>query len=189
MKKSRRILRSTWDLHLASLLEASFETVEREFREHSGFVRWVAYYVLFPFSLFYVVFGLLVGQNVFDSLFVGLLVFSYSNFVPDLDTMLKPTEDRRLFRSTNAERFALLFFGPIFIYYLLSSQSKPIYSQSRKEFHKTSYLVAYAAFLAAVGLLFWNNWLERFSLTFFGSLGYACHLFIDGFIRIPFLKK
>lgn len=189
MKKTRRVLRSTWDSSLATLLQASFETVEREFSEHSGFVRWVGYYVIFPFSLFYVVFGLLVGQNVFDSLFVGLLVFSYSNFVPDLDSLLKPTDDRRLLRSTTSARFALLFFGPIFIYYLLSSQSSPIYSTKRKEFHHGFYLAAYAAFLFAVGFLFWNNWLERFSIAFFGSLGYACHLFVDGFIRIPFLKK
>jgi len=185
-KNSRSLLKRHWDSRLSRVIKTSFETVEREFFEHGGFVSWFARYIVFPFAIFYVVLGVLLGQNVLASLFISLLVFLYSNFVPDLDTLLTPTKDASRVRSTRFERLALLFFGPLTIYYLLSKEARPVFAGKPKEFHQLGYLLLYCLFLFLVGLVFWppNN-IRSASLAVFGGLGYASHLFVDGYIRLP----
>ncbi len=184
MKKTRREFKRIWDLKLANLIKATFEKFEGELSEHSTAMSWAVKHVILPASIFYVAAGLLIGKTVLDSLFLGFLVFVYSSFVPDLDSLLVVSKDKNK-KPDSLAKFALLFFGPVFVYYAISSEAKPIYVNKAKEFHSTKYLFAYGLFLLVVGLIFYANPVERLALPLFGLLGYMTHLSVDGFLKLP----
>ena len=183
MKKTRRVLKRHWDEKFSRFLRVSFKTLEREIIEHSAFMKWIVRYVLLPVSIFYVILGVFFEVNVLASLFIGFFVFLYSNFLPDFDSLLTPNTEPEKTRKSSVEKFGLLFFGPVFVYYLLSGRAQPIYCQRKKEFHSFKYLLAFCVFLFLVGLLFWGNSVKVLSLPFFGGLGYATHLFVDGYMK------
>ncbi len=144
---------------------------------------WMFRHVLLPACIFYVIAGLLFQKNVFDSLFLGLLVFVYSNFVPDWDSLLVVAANKPE-GYYPFEKLCLLFFGPLFVYYVVSEEAKPIYAKRPKEFHSLRGLLLYTTFLLIVGLVFYRNGLEQISLPFFGCLGYATHLAVDGCLKL-----
>ena len=182
MKRTRKNMKRIWDHRLASLVNATYEKFEAEIAEHDALIRWVAKNILLPVSVFYVIAGLFTKTNVYDSLFLGAIVFVYSNFVPDLDSLLVVSKDGRATKDW-VERLSLLFFGPLFVYYAISKEAKPISAEKLKEFHSTSYLVLYSLFLLLVGLVFYNNRLEQVSLPLYGAMGYATHLAVDGSLK------
>ena len=182
MKRTRKQLKRVWDIRLAYLVNASYEKFEAEIKEHGALIKWICKNILLPASLFYVIVGLLTKTNVFDSLFLGFIIFIYSNFVPDLDSILVVSRGKRV-KENLLERFGLLFFGPLFVYYAVSGEARPIFVKKPKEFHSVNYLLLYSLFLLVVGLVFYGNVLEQFSLPFFGAMGYAAHLAIDRSFR------
>ncbi len=178
MKKTRKSFRKIWDARLARLVNATFEKFEEELDEHGVLMAWAVKHILLPVSVFYAIAGLFFRNNIFDSLFLGLMVFIYSNFVPDLDSLMVVAKGKHK-KFWSLEKFGLLFLGPLFVYYAISGEAKPIYAKKPKEFHTVRYLLLYCAFLLAVGLVFYSNLLEQLSLPFFGFLGYAIHLAVD----------
>lgn len=191
MQKTRTLLRQKWDAKLALFVKTSFERFEEEISEHGHFIKWVFKYVIVPLCIFFLLAGFFFQENMMGSLFIGLLIFLYSNFVPDLDSLLTPTGNREKTRHNRFEKYGLLFAGPLFLYYLLSGEAKPVFVPKAKEFHQTRYLLFYTAFLLLVGLIFWQHPLKNLVLPIFGFLGYATHLFVDGYFKAlnRFLKK
>lgn len=179
MKRTKRLLRKKWDGVFSSFVRAEFLKVESEFKEHAALMRWVFLRILVPLAVFYVLAGVLLFEvYMVGSLFLGSLFFVYSNFLPDLDSLMIPTKKRKL-SSRWFEKYSLLLFAPIFVYYAASGQAKPIYSTTPKEFHRIKALAIYAIFLFALGFLFWRNPLQHTILPIFGGLGYATHLAVD----------
>lgn len=183
LKKTRAKFKKIWDSKLSRLVNATFEKFEAELKEHGKLMKWIFKRVLIPLSILYIVFGLLIQKNVLDSLFLGFLVFIYSGFVPDLDSLLVVATKKR--KETDIlEKLGLLFLGPIFVYYAVSGESKPIHAKKPKEFHSIFYLIIYILFLLVIGIIFYGNILERLSLPLFGGLGYATHLALDGYFKL-----
>jgi hypothetical protein len=129
--------------------------------------------------------GFFFGNNVVDSLFLGLVIFVYSHFLPDL---LSPFRIRNTKEKNNdgtlVKKYALLFLAPIFIF-LLFGDRMPAF-RTAEHFHNIKSFGAYSIFLFLLGLVFYGNipfsWgriLEVFSLTIFGSIGYITHLKVD----------
>jgi hypothetical protein len=166
----------------------TFKKIKEETTEHVGGVFSAFKKIVLPMSVVYLLTGLLLGNNVIDSLFLSVLVFIYSSFLPDL---LSP------FRTKNRQRqnldkswlrnCLLLFLAPLFIV-LLWGDGTPIF-RTAEHFHNLRSLGAYSVFLSLLGFVFYVNVpfslgriLEMFSLAIFGSIGYAVHLRIDGIL-------
>lgn len=183
MKRTKRLLRKKWDSAFYSFIRASFYKFENEFIEHAALMKWVALRVLLPLAVFYVLVGLLFFEAyLVGSIFLGSLFFIYSNFLPDLDSLIITTRKRKLSSSWSG-KYALLLFAPVFVYYAVSGQAKPIYSTKAKEFHSIDSLITYVIFLFLLGFLFWRNPIQHTILPVFGGLGYFTHLVVDKVIR------
>lgn len=183
MQRTRRLLRREWDETFYNIVRASFRKFENEFAEHAALMKWVGLRILVPVAIFYVLAGLVFFKvHLLGSLFLGSLFFIYSNFLPDLDSLISVTKNKEL-SSRWIEKYALLSLAPVFIYYAVSGQARPIYSGKPKEFHNGDSLTVYVIFLFLVGMLFWSDPLQRTILPVFGGLGYATHLAVDKIIR------
>lgn len=178
VKKFKRYASESSRLLFKSRLSAL--KIRSEIVEHLSFVKWASKRIFLPISFLYIVLGFIFHIRIFDSLFVNFLIFVYSNFLPDLDSVFKKNSQR--FKSY--KQYLFLFFAPLYLFYLFSENSKKIYSKAAKPFHNFQSLFAYGLFLSAVGLLFYGNWLEIISIPLFGVFGYAIHLSIDGYLRI-----
>jgi hypothetical protein len=181
MEQSRLALKRVWDGLLARFIGHAFDKVTGEFDEHRGLLVWVAKRVLLPVCLFYVVVGLLLGRNFLGPLFAGLLVFVYSNFLPDLDSLIKVSERNP---SPWHEKYLLLLFAPVFVYYAVSGNARVIHCREPKVFHSLKSLAAYSAFMAVAGFFFWESPLGWSVLPVFAGLGYATHLAVDGYLHL-----
>lgn len=182
MKKTRARLKHVWDNTLEDAVAHSFEKFSGEVSEHGQMLKWVASRILLPFSIFYIIIGFWLKQNIFDSLFLGLIIFIYSNFLPDLDSLIRVTKHKNKL-SAWYDKYILLFFAPVFIYYAVSGRAKPIYSLRQKEFHTLKAFAAYMGFIIIVSAIFWGNNLERIAFLLFTALGYTTHLVVDGYIK------
>ncbi|VVB59574.1 Uncharacterised protein [uncultured archaeon] len=179
MKKTNRLLRRKWDDIFYCLIKATFDKFGNEVSEHAAFMKWVAKRILMPLTVFYVLTGLIFFKiYVVGSLFLGALFFIYSNFLPDLDSLMIATNDKKRVSEWH-EKYLLLFFAPVLVYYAVSGQAKPIYTTKGKEFHTTKALVTYVCFLFLFGLVLWRNPLQHTILPIFGGLGYLTHLAVD----------
>ena len=88
MKKTHSGFKKIWDLKISSLVNASFNKFESELNEHGKLMKWTLKHVLLPVAVLYLAVGLIIGKRVVDSLFIGFLLFIYSGFVPDLDSLM-----------------------------------------------------------------------------------------------------
>lgn len=179
MKRTNTILMKKWDDVFYCLIKATFDKFGSEVSEHAAFMKWVAKRILMPLAVFYVLTGILFFEiYVVGSVFLGALFFIYSNFLPDLDSLMTPTKDKKKL-SKWPEKYMLLFFAPVLVYYAVSGQAKQIYTAKGKEFHSVKALITYMAFLFVVGQIFWRNPLQHTILPIFGGLGYLTHLAVD----------
>jgi hypothetical protein len=180
--KTRENFKKIWDSKIAVLINATFEKFEAELNEHGKLMKWVAKHILIPLAIIYLILGFIIQKRVVDSLFLGFLIFIYSGFVPDLDSLLIVAKNK-LEKPDVIEKLALLLLGPVFVYYAISGEAKPIHAKKKKEFHSVEYLAIYCLFLLIIGMVFYGNLLEIISLPIFGGLGYATHLTLDGYIK------
>jgi hypothetical protein len=166
-------------------LRVAFLKIRCETAEHVDHLTSVLKKLVLPLSICYLCLGFLLGNNVVDSLFLSIVIFVYSHFLPDL---LSP------FRIKNKKggnkdgswfgKYALLFLAPLFIF-LLWGSGMPVL-KTTEHFHNARSLGIYSVFLLFVGLIFYGNLplsvgriLEVFSLAIFGSIGYLTHLKVD----------
>ncbi|MBI2673010.1 hypothetical protein HYX19_02010 [Candidatus Woesearchaeota archaeon] len=189
MKKTKSKLSEYWDNLIAERipLYIHFNKVEEEIKEHFTFLKWTFKRILLPIIVFYVIVGIFLRTNVLGSLVIALLIFLYSNFLPDIDFLMKEAKKEERV-SKWYEKYALLFFAPIVIYYILDGRKKPIYTEKGKSFHNFKTALIYGIFLFIVGAILWQESIKMLVLPFFGVLGFSFHLMVDGRIKNIFHK-
>jgi hypothetical protein len=160
--------------------------MKRETSEHVEFLIRVFTWVILPASLLYVCVDFcFFNENVLDSMFLGILIFLYSNFLPDLPSIYrKKKENSKNEDFLWEEKYALLLFAPVFIVaYLCGVRLK---RKTAETFHNFKSLTIYTAFLFLLGFFAFGdfpiligNIPEILSLPFYGLMGYLTHLKVD----------
>jgi len=180
MNKTRRKFAEYWDriIFIRMPSYATFKKMNKELVEHFNFLEWAFKRIVLPIIVFYALVGLVFEINLFGSIFLSLLIFFYSNLLPDVDVLFKKT-NRKALDSLWYEKYSLLFFAPIIVYYVISGRQRPLYSISNRPFHNFRTVLVYGAFLFVVGSIFWMDALRRAMFPIFGMLGFSFHLIID----------
>lgn len=149
-------------------------------------------WVVLPASLFYVCANYyFFGANTLDSMFFGIFIFIYSNFLPDLASMFKSrisydtTEDLTWYK-----KYALLLFAPLFI--LAFFCGIKLGWKTNETFHNFKSLMIYGAFLLILNFFVFVDFPltigdipEILSLPFYGLGGYLTHLKVDLYFYSP----
>jgi hypothetical protein len=160
--------------------------MNEETSEHVNFAIKVFKKMILPVSIIYVSADFyFLGRNALDSALWGLLVFFYSNFLPDLPSIFRERkEEGRKERLPWYKRYALLLFAPLFILLLFSGQQ--LGWKTTESFHNFSSVAVYGAFLLLLGFMLFGNFpislgrlTEILSLSFYGVGGYLTHLKVD----------
>ena len=157
---------------------AKFSKFESEIKEHFTFVSWMFKRIVIPLAIFYIALGAIFGMNVLGSLLISLLIFFYSNFLPEIDTLIKAVPKGKK-KSTSLQIYFFLFFAPISLYYIIAGRKEALYNSKDRCFHNFKSLVFYGAFLVIIGLVLWTNIIKAIMLMTFGMLGFGFHLFVD----------
>jgi len=158
----------------------------KETSEHFRLLRMVFIWIVVPASLFYVVAsGWYFGQNALDSMLWGLIVFIYSNFLPDLPSIFRKKNRRNKTKNQVWYRsIALLIFAPIFVWLMFSGIK--LKWNTTENFHDFRSVALYGVFLVLCGFLLFGDFpfsigkiTEIFSLSLYGITGYLTHLKVD----------
>ncbi len=159
--------------------------MEKETGEHVKTLIKVFKYVVLPLSFFYVLLDFfLLGENAVDSMLWGMLIFIYSNFLPDLPSICrKKRNDGTRKDLAWYKKYALLLFAPLFIWALFSGTH--LKWRTSETFHNFKSLTIYAGFLCALGFAFMYppftvaDLTELVSVPLYGVIGYLTHLKVD----------
>ncbi len=191
MTNSRERLKEYWDLVILKKMppHAHFHKVEDELKEHYALLVWSWKRFLLPLVLLYIVLGLVFKSYILAPLFISLLVFFYSNFLPDVDILVnKPQNNER--ESLWYELYFPLCFAPIFLYYVMTGKANPLYSNKNRPFHNVYTIFVWGFFLLIISSLFWpDDLLKKIMLPLFGMAGFSLHLMIDGIINMFWLRN
>ena len=193
MLKTKKRLSEYWDNLILNKIPpyAKFHKAEAEIKEHFSFLTLAFNRLIIPLVLIYIIVGFILKLDIFGSLFVSLIIFIYSNFLPDADFLFAYTADKKK-ESLWYERYFFLCFMPIVAYYILVGKARPLYSSSGRSFHNIRTIIIYGIFLLIIGSIFWSSTFKTIMLAVFGVLGFAFHLMVDKIIRIEkklFFKK
>ncbi|MEM3731072.1 MAG: hypothetical protein QW667_06830 [Candidatus Bathyarchaeia archaeon] len=143
-------------------------------------------WIVLPASLFYTTLCLLLfGENALDSTLWGVIVFFYSNFLPDLPSIYRKKKiDVKKRDPPWYKRYALLLFAPLFVWILFSGVR--FNWKTTETFHNFKSLTVYGIFLFIVGFFAFvkfpvnlGNLIKIVSIPFFGVVGYLTHLKVD----------
>lgn len=143
-------------------------------------------WIILPASLLYVLLEFyFFGENALDSMLWGVLVFFYSNFLPDL-----PSIYRKKAKNEKAEdlpwykKYAILLFAPLLVWVLFSGVR--LSWRTIETYHNFKSLTVYGAFLFLVGFFAFVKFpIEVGNITkivffpFYGVTGYLTHLKVD----------
>ncbi len=146
-------------------------------------------WVILPASLFYVCGNFyFFGRNALDSMLFGILIFVYSNFLPDLPSIYRRRKPDRNIGVTNEDlpwykKFALMLFAPLFIgAFFLGYRGW----RTTETFHNFKSLAIYVVFLFIISLFAFGDFsisigdiTEILSLPAYGLIGYLIHLKVD----------
>ena len=145
-------------------------------------------WVVLPATVFYICIELyFFGENVLDSAFLGILTFSYSNFLPDLPSIFR----RKIHYDVKDpgdlpwyKKYLLLLFAPLFVVAFLCGAR--VNWKTTETFHNLKSLLIYCTFLLALSFFVFvefplsaGNAVKIFSLPLYGLAGYATHLKTD----------
>jgi len=159
--------------------------MEKETSEHVHLLC-IVLCLLLPASLLYVFTDLYIfEENALDSMLWGLLIFFYSNFLPDL-----PSIYRRKKRNGEAKdliwykKYALLLFAPLLIWAFYSGIR--LSWKTTETFHNFKSLTVYGAFLFLLSFFAFGDlpistgdMAEIVFLPLYGLIGYLTHLKVD----------
>jgi hypothetical protein len=147
-------------------------------------------WVVLPASLIYICLDFcLFGQNALDSMFLGILIFVYSGFLPDLPSIYRRRKSYSDIGATTDDlswykKYALLLFAPLFIGALLMGVRSEW--KTTETFHNLKSLIIYGAFLFTLGVFTFGifpisigDMTEIISLPLYGIAGYLTHLKVD----------
>jgi len=158
--------------------------------QHVDLLIKVSKWVVLPASLFYVCADFyFFGENALDSMFLGVLIFFYSNFLPDLpSTFRRKTYHNE--RGTSKDlawykKYALLLFAPLFI--LAFFCGLRLTWKTTETFHNFKSLTIFGAFLFMLGFFAFRDLpiisigdiTEIISVPLYGLIGYLTHLKVD----------
>ncbi len=176
-----------------------FKTVNQEFRssfsflilyamkcetsEHVKSLIKVFKWVVLPASLIFVCAGFYFGENALNSMFLGILIFFYSNFLPDLPSIFRK-KSKYEHDLIPEDKYFVLLFAPLFI--LASFFGIQLRWKTAKTFHNFKSLTIYVAFLLLVSFFAFRDFpisigdmTKILSLPFYGLIGYLTHLKVD----------
>jgi len=160
------------------------DAIKEEMLEHFSFILWTLKRIVLPVSVLYILLGLFHGINVLGSLILSLFIFGYSHLLPDVDLLLKPIPEGKKIKQHFHDRYLVLFLAPLYLYYALSENPKPVYSNGTRDFHNLSSLLVYGAFLLLLcSFLYYDSFIKSLGLVAFGMLGYFTHLAVDKKLR------
>jgi len=156
-----------------------FFRMKEETSEHLQMLFKIFKYVILPASLLYTFISfLLLRENTLDSMVLGILVFAYTNFLPDLPSAFRKKKGDVKTGSLHwFKKYALLLFAPIFIWLLFSDVG--IIWKTTDTFHNFKSLIIFAAFLALLGFIAFGGLIEPLSFSLYGAIGYLAHLKVD----------
>jgi len=156
-----------------------FFRMKEETSEHLHMLFKILKYVILPASLLYIFIGFfLLRENTLDSMALGILVFIYSNFLPDLPSAFRNKKGDAKTGSLHwFKKYALLLLAPIFIWLLFSDIG--IVWKTTDTFHNFRSLIIFEAFLALLGFIAFGGLIEPLSFSFYGVMGYLAHLKVD----------
>lgn len=157
------------------------ERIKEETQEHVSFMLKLFKKVVFPLSLCYILAGIILGENVSDSLALAVLLFFYSNFAPDLPAILRRkdvSENSKKDELPWYKKCVLLLFAPIFIYLIFKDWDLSSW-KTFETFHSFKWLSVYSIFLLLLSLYTYSYPIEIFPPVAFGLLGYLAHLKVD----------
>jgi len=190
MERSSSRFEKYWDRQVLRFIPpyARFRKVEAEIKEHFSFLSVMIERILLPVVVLYVILGFAINVNLFAPLFLSLIVFFYSNFLPDIDFLVKQTDSKEE-ESLWYEKYFVLFFAPIVLYYVFVGRAKPVRSEHHRCFHNVKSLILYTVFLFILANIFWDTNVKISILPVFGFLGYAFHLAVDGTLSLRIFKR
>jgi len=157
--------------------------------EHVDSLIKVFQWVVLPASLFYICAEFcFFGENALDSMFLGILIFFYSNFLPDLPSIFR----RKVYHDVRDtpkdlpwyKKYTLLLFAPLFIGAFLCG--KRLRWKTTETFHNFKSLMIYGAFLFILSFFAFGDLpisigdiTEIISVPSYGLIGYLTHLKVD----------
>jgi len=163
-----------------------FWRLEEETSEHVHMAVEVFEFIVLPFSIIYL-FGNLffLKENAFDSMLWGILIFFYSNFLPDLTCIYRKEKDKKRIRDLPwYKKYAILLFAPLFVLLLFSNVH--LSWKTTENFHNFKSLGIYGGFLLLWGFLVFGGFpislgqmTEMLVLPLYGAIGYLAHLKVD----------
>jgi len=166
-----------------------FLSMKTETFEHVDSVVKVFKWVILPATFIYVSVGFcFLGENALDSALVGILLFFYSNFLPDLPAIFRKAYNRDMGVMPESvpwyKTCALLLFAPLFIGLFLCGIR--LGWKTIETFHNFKSLAVYVAFLSIIGFSVFTSFpigigdvTESLSIPFYGLAGYMTHLRVD----------
>jgi hypothetical protein len=157
--------------------------------EHVDLLTKVLKWIVLPASLFYFFSAFyFLEENVLASIFFGLLIFLYSNFLPDLPAVFRRKVRRGTENKTDElcwyKKYALLLLAPLFIGVLFCGQQ--LGWKTAANFHNFKSLAIYGAFLFTLSFIAFGDFpisagdvTQILSIPLYGLTGYLTHLKVD----------
>ncbi len=160
--------------------------MREETTEHVGQSVKVFLWLILPLSLAYV-FGQLFffKENALGPMLWSILVYFYSNFLPDLPSIHRKKESEMDTSDLSwYKKYALLLFAPLLVWLLFSGIR--LNWKTEETYHNFASAAVYGVFLLAVGFLAFAGYPTRvedltkvFFFTFCGTAGFLAHLKVD----------
>lgn len=204
MSKARKIFKAIHDLLIGlynvlfGFVLHSFKSINRKVKskfpvwrmeeetlEHIHFLLKVFKWIVLPCSVLYmfVVFYFF-GENIVGPILWSLLIFFYSNFLPDLPSIYRNKKNKKAKDLPWYKKYALLLFAPLLIWFLFSEIQ--LGWKTLETFHNFKSLTVYGVFLLILGFFAFakfpisiGNISGILSLPLYGMLGYLAHLKVD----------
>jgi hypothetical protein len=143
-------------------------------------------FLILPASVLYLLSAMIIlKENAFDSALWGIVVFFYSNFLPDLTCICSRNNGKGKTQNLSwYKKYALLLFAPLFICILFSNTQ--FSWKTTENFHNFRSLTIYGGFLALWGFIAFGGFpvssgqiTEILALPVYGIVGYLTHLKVD----------
>lgn len=157
-----------------------------ETSEHVHMTTQVFEVIVLPFSMIYLAGNLLLlKENALGSTLLGILVFFYSSFLPDLTSICRKNSEKTATSDLPwFKKYIILLFAPLLILLLFADVN--LNWKTTDTFHDFKSLTIYEGFLFACGFLVFGGFAvslgqvaEMLILPFYGGIGYLTHLKVD----------
>jgi hypothetical protein len=163
-----------------------FWRMKEETSEHVHMAVEVFELAVLPFSIFYLFWNLFfLKENAFDSMLWGIVIFFYSNFLPDITGIFWRKKEKRKIRDLAwYKKYAILLFAPLLVLILFSNVH--LGWKTTEDFHNFKSLTIYGGFLLLWGFVVFGGFpvslgqmIEILVLPLYGAIGYLTHLRVD----------